>query len=56
MHLPSHCGGTAEMNNGYFVMGQYTSVAWFLKKEDAIKLANRLNIFGGTWYYVKEDN
>lgn len=38
---------------GYYVMGRFTSVAWFLRREDAESLARRLNYRGGTDYKVQ---
>lgn len=38
---------------GYYVMGKHTSVAWFLKREDAERLAKQLNYRGGTHYTVQ---
>lgn len=39
---------------GYYVMGQYTSVAWFLLKFEAIEYCKKLNYRGGTHYTVKD--
>lgn len=39
---------------GYFVMGRYTSCAWFLLEPDAEALAKYLNYRGGCVYYVEK--
>lgn len=38
---------------GFYVMGRYTSVAWFAKREAAEALAVRLNARGGAHYRVE---
>lgn len=41
------------MKKGYYVMGKYTSVAWFLLMSDAISYVNRVNsLYGGINYRV----
>lgn len=40
---------------GYYVMGRYTSVAWFKSRQEAENLARVLNYRGGTIYYVSWD-
>lgn len=44
------------MNNpgGYYVIGSYTSVAWYLILSEAIAEAKRMNYRGGTHYTVEE--
>lgn len=39
---------------GYYVMGGYTSVAWFPTEAEAQKLCRQLNYRGGTHYRVEE--
>jgi len=40
-------------SHGYYVVGPETSVAWFLKVEDAHRECRRLNCQGGTVYTVE---
>lgn len=39
---------------GWYVMGQYQSVAWFLRKSDAERECQRLNYRGGFPYRVQQ--
>lgn len=41
------------MPGGFYVMGRYTSVAWFATRADADALALRLNYSGGATYRVE---
>jgi hypothetical protein len=38
--------------NGYYVWGKYTSVAWFLNRNDAEECAKKMNYRGGINYIV----
>lgn len=38
---------------GYYVMGRYTSVAWFLTRPEAEAYCKHLNYRGGTVYRVE---
>jgi len=38
---------------GYFVMGKHTSVAWYLTRDEAERVATQLNYRGGIWYTVE---
>ena len=38
--------------SGFYVMGRYTSVAWFRTREEADRECARLNYRGGFVYYV----
>jgi hypothetical protein len=39
--------------NGYYIMGRYTSCAWFKSREDAEKECKRMNYRGGYVYRVE---
>lgn len=48
---------TETTDKGYYVMGQYTSSAWFPTKEEAQKEVNRLvsvGLWGGVKPYVEK--
>jgi hypothetical protein len=40
------------VNKGYYIMGQYTSVAWFLSYVDAVHFVKQMNYRGGPNYTV----
>ena len=40
---------------GYYIIGQYTSVAWYKDKSEADKECQRMNYRGGTIYKVVSD-
>lgn len=48
-----HVRRLVTMDRGFYVMGQTTSVAWFMRREDAEKCARALNWRGGTHYRVQ---
>ena len=37
---------------GFYIMGRYTSCAWFLRRADADAECKRMNYRGGTHYRV----
>ena len=39
---------------GYYIMGKYTSCAWYAKKADAEAECKRMNYCGNTCYRVEE--
>lgn len=39
---------------GFYIIGSYTSCAWFLHREDAERECKRMNYRGGCVYRVEE--
>ncbi len=54
---PKSMGGTLpdKLKEGFYVMGQHTSVGWYKTKEEADADAKRMNYRGGTNYTVVPD-
>ena len=38
---------------GFYIIGRYTSCAWFLHRDEAEKECARMNLAGGTNYHVE---
>jgi len=47
---------TQQSVSGWFIMGKYTSVAWFLNRKAAENEAERMNYRGGQHYIVVASN